>query len=220
MIDLYGEKVLNPNVSDNAKFFADGLHPNNEGHALLANIIKEHLAVEETSEDEGPENAVASGISDKIETSSENIVEPKTETKRMTRKELFEELYRRTANMRKSERKAYILTEMKPYFKDENSAVIYVENNMERKTRNAISRRIRLHRKANLQEFNFFVTFTYSDELQTEDSFRKGLRTCLRHFVERKNWRYIGVWERSPEKKRLHFHGIFYSRRHDAGDIV
>lgn len=22
-------------------------------------------------------------------------------------------------------------------------------------------------------------------------------------------WKYIGVWERSPEKKRLHFHGIF-----------
>ena len=43
VIDLYGEKLLNPNVSDYAKFFADGLHPNNEGHALLANIIKEHL---------------------------------------------------------------------------------------------------------------------------------------------------------------------------------
>lgn len=43
VIDLYGEKVLNPNVSDYAKFFADGLHPNNEGHALLAKIIKERL---------------------------------------------------------------------------------------------------------------------------------------------------------------------------------
>lgn len=43
VIDLYGEKVLNPNVSDNAKFFADGVHPNNDGHALLAKIIKAHL---------------------------------------------------------------------------------------------------------------------------------------------------------------------------------
>lgn len=43
VIDLYGEKALNPNISDNAKFFADGLHPNNDGHALLAKIIKERL---------------------------------------------------------------------------------------------------------------------------------------------------------------------------------
>ena len=27
---------------------------------------------------------------------------------------------------------------------------------------------------------------------------------------KRKGWKYIGVWERSPEKKRLHFHGMFY----------
>lgn len=26
----------------------------------------------------------------------------------------------------------------------------------------------------------------------------------------RKGWKYVGVWERSPEKKRLHFHGLFY----------
>lgn len=26
----------------------------------------------------------------------------------------------------------------------------------------------------------------------------------------RKGWKYVGVWERSPEKQRLHFHGIFY----------
>lgn len=32
----------------------------------------------------------------------------------------------------------------------------------------------------------------------------------MKHLVNRKGWKYIGVWERSPEKKRLHFHGIFY----------
>jgi hypothetical protein len=26
----------------------------------------------------------------------------------------------------------------------------------------------------------------------------------------RKYWKYVGVWERSPEKQRLHFHGLFY----------
>ena len=32
----------------------------------------------------------------------------------------------------------------------------------------------------------------------------------MTNFVVRKGWRYIGVWERSPEKKRLHFHGMLY----------
>ena len=173
-------------------------------------ITAEEVMSEETSDKEKCEGAEGGNVSGANDTSSENVVEDKTVVKRMTRKELFEKLYCQSVGMRKSERKAYILTEMKPYFKEEESAKVYVDNNMERKARNAISRRIRLHRKANLQEFNYFVTFTYSDELHTEDSFRKGLRTCLRHFVERKNWRYIGVWERSPEKKRLHFHGIFY----------
>lgn len=32
---------------------------------------------------------------------------------------------------------------------------------------------------------------------------------CIRHLSNRKGWKYIGVFERSPELKRLHFHGIF-----------
>ena len=44
------------------------------------------------------------------------------------------------------------------------------------------------------------------DEVQ----FKKKLRNALKHAVNRNGWKYIGVWERSPEKQRLHFHGIFY----------
>ena len=38
----------------------------------------------------------------------------------------------------------------------------------------------------------------------------KSLKNCLKHLSNRKGWKYIGVFERSPEKKRLHFHGIFH----------
>ena len=79
----------------------------------------------------------------------------------------------------------------------------------ERKKRNLVARRIRCARKANLQDFNYFVTFTYDDKLHTEDTFKRKLRTCLSRQCTRRGWRYIGVWERSPEKNRLHFHGIF-----------
>ena len=46
--------------------------------------------------------------------------------------------------------------------------------------------------------------------LHTEESFKKKLKKTLSNFAVRKGWRYIGVWERSPEKKRLHFHGMLY----------
>ena len=86
----------------------------------------------------------------------------------------------------------------------------YVDLHLERKQRNLICRRIRLTRKVNLQEFNYFCTFTYDDKLHTEESFKKKLRTCLKNYAVRNGWKYIGVWERSPEKRRLHFHGVFY----------
>lgn len=70
-------------------------------------------------------------------------------------------------------------------------------------------RRTRLARKIHLQEWNWFCTFTCDDGKHTEQSFRTKLSTCLRHFSSRKEWRYVGAWERSPEKQRLHFHGIF-----------
>ena len=64
--------------------------------------------------------------------------------------------------------------------------------------------------KFTVADFNYFVTFTYDSALHTEETFRKKLKNALALFSHRKGWKYIGVWERSPEKKRLHFHGLFY----------
>lgn len=75
---------------------------------------------------------------------------------------------------------------------------------------NAIKRKVRLMRKLRLQEWNFFVTFTYSNELHTEETFRKKMSNTLKHLVARNGWKYVGVWERGEDTNRLHFHGIFY----------
>lgn len=99
---------------------------------------------------------------------------------------------------------------MAEYFEDDRAAQDFVRDNTERKKRNEIVRRTRLARKIHLQEWNWFCTFTYDDGKHTEQSFRTKLSTCLRHFSSRKGWRYVGAWERSPEKLRLHFHGIFF----------
>lgn len=140
---------------------------------------------------------------------TDTITEPKTKRK-STRKALFEEFYKQSLSMQKRARKSFITNKMRPYFIDEERLKDFIEQNLQRKQRNLISRRIRMCRKANLQTFNYFCTFTYDGERHTEQSFQKGLKTTLRNFCYRKGWKYMGVWERSPDKKRLHFHGLFY----------
>ncbi len=130
--------------------------------------------------------------------------------RKMTKKELFNELYQKCLSKKRRERRQYILKAMLPYFKSQEEAEAYIDVNLDRKLRNLICRRIRMCRKANLQDFNYFCTFTYDDKKHTEESFKKMLKTTLATFHTRKGWKYIGVWERSPIKQRLHFHGIFY----------
>lgn len=144
------------------------------------------------------------------ESESEPQPEPQPKVRTMTRKELFEELYQASNGKTRVARKKFIIGKMKPYFKDEDSVIRYVNSQFERKIRNLICRRVRLTRKVNLQEFNYFVTFTYDGEKHTEESFKKKLQGCFKMMCHRKGWKYVGVWERSPEKHRLHFHGLFY----------
>ena len=184
--------------------------------------VTEELAEEETKEQDMAEQSAPSQedapmpLENAVEEAAEGtqiddtLNEKPAATRLITKKELFEELYARYQNLPRYKRKALILKEMRIYFKTEEEAKTYVDVNMQRKVRNLISRRVRMTRKVNLQDFNFFVTLTYSDELHTEESFKDGVQTCLRNFCNRKGWKYIGVWERSPKKKRLHFHGLFY----------
>lgn len=168
------------------------------------------------------ESEMTDNVSAETDTAGEMGVEQAVETdiwedtpapkhgRTMTKKQLFEELYARHLQDSRAERRDAIIFAMRPYFKTDTEAELYVRAHMERKQRNLTARRIRMTRKANLQEFNYFVTFTYDDKLHDEGSFRKKLKTALRNSCYRKSWKYMGVWERSPEKKRLHFHGIFY----------
>jgi hypothetical protein len=176
------------------------------------------ITVVENNEQSSNENvpAVSHVIENTNNTAVHTVNEPLTipmESKpqrKMTRKELFNELYDEHKNLSRAERKKVIINAMRPYFKCERNAVEFVLRNFERKLRNLICRRVRCTRKANLQEFNYFVTFTYDGKIHDEHSFKKKLKNCLSHFCSRKGWKYIGVWERSPEKQRLHFHAIMF----------
>ena len=153
------------------------------------------------------EKIAVSGIREEPEQPA-HILQPNERL--MTKKELFNELYQQYLYLKKGERREKIMTALRPYFKTDNAVKNYVDSNIERKRRNLIMRHIRLTRKVNLQAFNYFVTFTFNGKLHTEESFRKGLKKTLANFASRKGWKYVGVWERSPEKQRLHFHGLFY----------
>ena len=137
---------------------------------------------------------------------------PKTDgTLPTTPKEKFETAYAESQSLPKRERKKYITEQMKDDFKTDEQLKEFVERNIERKKINAYKRYTRLWRKVHLQkEWNYFVTFTYDNEKLDEVQFKKKLRNALKHAVNRNGWKYIGVWERSLEKQRLHFHGIFY----------
>lgn len=125
------------------------------------------------------------------------------------KKELFEKLYKENIDNKKSERKEAISKELRQQFESDEQCNEFVKANMQRKTRNKIVRKMRLIRKVNQQTWSYFVTFTYDGNKHDENSFKKKLRECLSRLSTRKGWKYIGVWERSPEKQRLHFHGLF-----------
>ena len=128
-----------------------------------------------------------------------------------TPKDKFETAYKESQSLTKRERKKYIKEKLKDEFKNAEQLKEFVASNIERKKINAYKRNTRLWRKIYTQgEWHYFVTFTYSDEKHTEETFKKKLRNTLKHAVSRNGWKYIGVWERAPETGRLHFHGIFY----------
>lgn len=132
------------------------------------------------------------------------------QVKKVSLKDYFEELYDKNRELKKGKLRNAIINAMRPYFNDEEETIEYVDKNLDRKRRNLMMRRIRLMRKVNMQDFNYFCTFTYDSKKLTEETFKKRLKRCLSNFCFRDGWKYVGVWERSPEQKRLHFHGIFY----------
>ena len=135
----------------------------------------------------------------------------KPKANRISKKELFERLYKEFNELKRKEKREKIIERILTCFKDREQAEKYVDENLTRKIINAIVRKIRLCRKAYLQgNWNYFATFTYSDELHTEETFKEYLRNVLKHRVKRKGWKYIGVWERGGQNKRLHFHALMY----------
>ena len=180
----------------NAKIYSDGSH---------------YIAIPQTTNPQRrkkrPERTVRTGT--EMQTMTDKT-ETKTAEETLTPKERFERIFRENNGKRKAEKIEILTEELKQDFETEEQARDFVQRNMERLQRNMIVRKTRLARKINLNEWNWFCTFTYASDKHTEESFRKGLSAMLKRMVYRKGWRYICVWERGGETNRLHFHGVFY----------
>ena len=125
---------------------------------------------------------------------------------------LFDSLYIAAMQdgLKGDEMTAYIKAGILLLFPDYPDLDKYIADKIERKQHNLYARKKRFRRKANLNRWNYFVTFTYDDSKQDEDTFRAKLRKCLSNLHTRRGWRYMGVFERAPETGRLHFHGLLY----------
>lgn len=134
--------------------------------------------------------------------------EEKRITKRVTRSSEFCRLYEECKEQNKTEQKEYIKKEIERLFKSEDEAEYYVEKKLRDKDRAYMERKKRFSRKAFLNDFNYFVTFTYDDKKQTEETFKKRLIKALRNCSARNGWKYMGVWEKGADTERLHFHAI------------
>ena len=122
--------------------------------------------------------------------------------------EKVKEIYKESTGTKK-EKIENTINKVNEEIKDIEKSTQIVNEILEKEKRNKIVRYTRLMRKIRLQVWTHFCTFTYDSNKLTEEQFREKFLNCLRHLAYRKKWKYVGVFERSPDIKRLHFHGIF-----------
>lgn len=125
---------------------------------------------------------------------------------------LFDNLYDNGSKqgLKKADLFDYIKAGILRLFDDFAKLTDYITDKIKKKANNLLHRKKRFRRKASLNKWTHFVTFTYDDKKQTEDSFRKKLRKCLSNLHTRRGWRYMGVFEQAPKTGRLHFHALLY----------
>lgn len=142
-----------------------------------------------------------------------------TDFEKDEKKKAFDTANKGIKSKSKKKRTKELITELRPHFETEEQTAEFVRAEMERIERNRMVRWLRLQRKIDLGEWDYFCTFTYDDKKHTEESFRRKLSDTFKKLRQRYGWEYLGVYERSPENNRLHFHGLFYTPKM-KGELV
>ena len=97
------------------------------------------------------------------------------------------------SEMQDKELREFIKTNLEDCFPAFHDLEKYVNENVDRMNRNAWQREKRFRRKAYLNRWNYFVTFTYNGKKHTEETFRKKLRKCLSNLHTRRGLAMIAA---------------------------
>jgi hypothetical protein len=129
-----------------------------------------------SSEDKPLEKELAEG---------ELAQEKGNKTVKMTLRELFDFYYEAYEKEKWKARWSKMMNRFRGYIPNEKKRREFLQENFKRKGHNEKARKRRMERKMALNGFNYFVTFTYSDEKMTEAQFIKKLKAYLRNNVNR-----------------------------------
>lgn len=133
---------------------ADDISQQQQLNADKCNAEKALTALNDTNEvDPG-------GCSEQNESPPVDEISKPTTTRKITRRQLFDELYEECKSLKKRGREKYIYDRMKKYFANAEAAKQYVDGQFDRLKRNAIAKRVRLVRKVNLQSTIFALSLT------------------------------------------------------------
>lgn len=104
---------------------------------------------------------------------------------KMTLRELFDFYYEAYEKEKWKARWSKMMNHFREYIPGEERRREFLRENFKRKRHNEKARKLRMDRKMSVNGFNYFVTFTYSDEKMTEAQFIKKLKAYLRNNVNR-----------------------------------
>ena len=71
-------------------------------------------------------------------------------------------------------------------------------------------RLVRYRQKLLMNDWSYWVTFTYDNKKETPEGFEKRLIIAFNNLAKRNGWRIIGGWENGELEGRLHFHAFVY----------
>ena len=83
---------------------------------------------------------------------------------------------------------------------------LWIDEESRRCEFNCFQRQKRFRKKAYMNGYNYFVTFTYDDKKTSRNAFEKGIKKALENLTFTYGWRYQGCPEEGEEGGRLHYH--------------
>ena len=146
----------------------------------------------------------------KQKSADRSIIEQKQQIEYVSKKDIFDKTYEENKGLSRLKLRGKLCSALRPFFNSKEETDEFISKNLLRKRHNVNSKKNRAWRKARLANFNYFCTFTYDSKKVDENTFQKKLLKTLQNLSSRRDWRYMGVWERGGKTERLHFHALIH----------